>query len=327
MPLTPPKFWDQPKTCFSYLLEPLSWLYRTGAALHKFFQRPYRASVPVVSIGNLVLGGAGKTPVTIALAQKLQIMGFTPHIISRGYGGFITGPIQVNLTHHESHQVGDEPLLLAKYAPTWVSKRRQAAVNLAIESGADILLLDDAHQNYTLEKDLSFVVINSVQGLGNGRVFPAGPLRQPLKSGLKNTTAVVFITQNNDPLPDYLRSHSCPVIRARVIPIDPKPCAVIAFAGIGHPEKFRQTLLEAGYEIKAFLPFPDHYPYKDEDLRTLRMRARAERACLITTEKDAMRIPPTSREDVLVLSMKLVFASDTMVESLFKKLRKRANTF
>lgn len=322
MPLTPPKFWNQPNSCFSYLLEPLSWLYRTGAALHKLIKRPYRASVPVVSIGNLVLGGAGKTPVTIALAQKLQVMGFTPHIISRGYGGSIAGPIQVDLKHHEFHQVGDEPLLLAKYAPTWVSKRRQAAVNLAIEAGADILLLDDAHQNYTLEKDLSFVVVNSVQGFGNGRVFPAGPLRQPLKSGLKNATAIVFIAQNNDPLPNSLSSFSCPVIRASVVPIDPKPCAVIAFAGIGHPEKFRQTLLEAGYEIKAFSPFPDHYPYKDEDLRKLRMRARVERACLITTEKDALRIPPSSREDILVLSMRLDIETDTVLESLLNGLLK-----
>lgn len=322
MPLTPPKFWDQPKSCLGYLLEPLSWLYQGGATLHQIFSRPYRAGVPVISIGNFVLGGAGKTPVTIALTQQLQEMGHVPHIISRGYGGSFQGPIQVDLTQHEFHQVGDEPLLLAKKAPTWVSKDRRAAVNLATQSGADILLLDDAHQNYTLEKDLSFVVVNGTQGFGNGRVFPAGPLRQSLKAGLKKTTAIVFISQNNDPLPEPLHSIHCPIIRAKIVPIDPKPCAVLAFSGIGYPEKFRQTLVAAGYEVKAFFPFPDHYPYTDEDLRKLRMRARVERASLITTEKDAMRIPPVSRKDILVLPMGLAFDPDTALKSLLNQFLK-----
>lgn len=319
MSLSPPKFWDQPNSCFAYLLEPLSWFYRGGTALHKLISRPYRASVPVISIGNLVLGGAGKTPVTIAIAKNLQGMGYVPHIMSRGYGGSFTGPIQVDLTQHRYDQVGDEPLLLAKYAPTWVSKNRRAAVNLAIEAGANILLLDDAHQNYSLEKDLSFVVVNGAQGFGNGHVFPAGPLRQTLKTGLKNTTAIIFVSQNNDPLPEFLRSLSCPLIHAKIVPVDPKPHAVIAFAGIGYPEKFRQTLLAAGYEIKVFSPFPDHYPYKEEDLRKLRMRARVERASLITTEKDAVRIPPTSREDVLVLSMGLAFEPESALQDLLKR--------
>ena len=323
MPLKPPKFWDQPKSCLSYLLEPLSWLYQGGTALHQNFSKPYRAGVPVISIGNFVLGGAGKTPVTIALSQHLQKMGRIPHIISRGYGGSLQGPIQVDLTQHPFHQVGDEPLLLAKYAPTWVSKNRQAAVNLAIESGADILLLDDAHQNYTLEKDLSFLVVDGVQGFGNGRVFPAGPLRQSIKAGLKNATAIIFITQKNEPLPEPLRSTHCPIIRATVVPIDPKPCAVLAFAGIGYPKKFHQTLVTAGYKVKAFSSFPDHYPYTEEDLRKLRMRARVERAFLMTTEKDAVRIPATSREGILILPMGLTFDPETALEALLKELWNR----
>jgi tetraacyldisaccharide 4'-kinase len=322
MSLMPPKFWDQPHSWPGYLLEPLSWLYQGGAALHRLFSKPYRADVPVISVGNFVMGGAGKTPVVRALAHHLQRMGRTPHIISRGYGGALKGPVQVDPAHHSYHEVGDEPLLLAQNTPTWVSKDRRAGANRAIKAGADILLLDDGHQNVGLEKDMCLVIVNGLQGFGNGRVFPAGPLRQSLKAGLKETTAIIFIAQNNDSLPEALRCASCPVIRARIVPINPNPCTVFAFTGIGYPEKFRQTLLGAGYEVKAFSPFPDHYPYTEEDLRTLRMRARTERACLITTEKDAMRIPPTSREGILVFPIGLAFEPATALESLLREFLK-----
>lgn len=318
MPLTPPKFWEQSDSCPGRLLEPLSWLYQGAAAFHHIFSNAVQAGVPVISVGNLVLGGAGKTPVTLALAQHLQAMGRIPHIISRGYGGTLKGPLQVEPARHSFHQVGDEPLLLAKTAPTWISKDRRAAVNPAIQAGADILLLDDAHQNYTLKKDFSFVVVDGMQGFGNGRVFPAGPLRQPLKSGLKNITALILISQNHDSLPETLPPPHYPVLHATIVPIDPKPCAVLAFAGIGYPKKFHQTLVAAGYEIKDFAPFPDHHPYTEEDLRKLQIRARGERACLITTEKDAVRIPAICRQDVLVLPMRLAFEVEAALQSLLE---------
>lgn len=320
---TPPKFWHQPNSWLGCFLEPLSWFYRGGAALHQIFSKPYCADVPVISIGNFVLGGAGKTPVTRAVAQHLQQMGRVPHIISRGYGGVLKGPIQVDPTHHQFHQVGDEPLLLAKTAPTWVSKDRRAAVNLAIKAGADILLLDDGHQNYSLKKDICFMVVSATQGFGNGRIFPAGPLRQSFQAGLKNTSAIIFIGNNNDPLPESLSSIQCPLIRAHIVPIVPEPCSVLAFTGIGYPEKFRQTLLEAGYEVKVFKSFPDHYPYTEEDLRKLRMRARVERVNLITTEKDAMRIPPNSRDGILVLPIGLEFESDAALDSILGGIKTR----
>ena len=318
MPLTFPKFWEQPDSCLGRLLEPLSWFYQGGAALHQISSKPYQAGVPVISIGNLVLGGAGKTPVTLALAQHLQAMGRIPHIISRGYGGTLKGPLLVEPVRHLFHQVGDEPLLLAKTAPTWISKDRRAAVNPAIQSGGDILLLDDAHQNYTLAKDLSLVVVDGMQGFGNGRIFPAGPLRQSLKAGLKNITALIFINQNHDSLPESLPPLHCPIIHASIVPIDPKPCAVLAFSGIGYPKKFHQTLVAAGYEVKVFAPFPDHHPYTEEDLRKLQITARGERACLITTEKDAVRIPAAYRQDVLVLPMRLAFEPDAALKSLLE---------
>jgi tetraacyldisaccharide 4'-kinase len=319
MSLPSPKFWNQPDNCLGYFLTPLSWLYQAGTIIHQKFSKPYKAEVPVISIGNFVLGGAGKTPLTLAIAKSLQTMGHVPHIISRGYGGSLHGPLQVDPNTHHFHQVGDEPLLLAKTAPTWVSKRRCAAVKLAIEAGADILLLDDGHQNHTIKKDISFMVVNAAQGFGNGRVFPAGPLRQTIQYGLKHTSALVYISDERDPLPKQLSSIPCPLIRGKIEPRDPTPGTVIGFAGIGYPDKFRQTLVNAGYHVKAFTSFPDHYPYTEKDLRQLRMRARVERASLITTEKDALRIPEVCRADVLTLPIQLKFYPKTALENLLKQ--------
>ncbi|MBX9805050.1 MAG: tetraacyldisaccharide 4'-kinase, partial [Alphaproteobacteria bacterium] len=299
---------------------PLSWFYRGATFIHQSLSKPYRASVPVISIGNFVLGGAGKTPLTIAVAKKLQTMGHTPHIISRGYGGSLSGPLQVDLDHHIFQQVGDEPLLLAKVAPTWVSRNRRAAVDLAIKAGADILLLDDAHQNHTIHKDVQIVVVNASQGFGNGCIFPAGPLRQSISSGLKNTSALVFVSDDKDPLPATLSPLPCPLIRAKIVPLDLEPIAVIGFAGIGYPDKFRQTLQTAGYNVKGFVTFPDHHPYTEEDLRKLRMRARVERASLITTEKDMLRIPAPCRAEVLTLPIGMKFQPRTALEDLLKQV-------
>ena len=319
MTLKPPKFWNKPKSFLAALLEPFGWFYQGGAILHQKISRPYRAPVPVISVGNFVLGGAGKTPVTIALAQALQQMGWNPHIISRGYGGALPGPIRVDLNHHQFRQVGDESLLLARVAPTWISRDRKKAVALSIQAGADILLLDDAHQNHTLEKDISVAVVNAGQGFGNGRVFPAGPLRQSVQAGLKSTTIVIFIGQETDPLPKELDALHCPLIRATIVPLDPHPCPVLAFTGIGYPEKFRQTLIEAGYCLKGFSPFPDHYPFTNEDLKQLKARARLAEAALITTEKDAVRIPLINRAGVLTLAMRLDFHPRNALKDALKQ--------
>jgi len=288
-------------------------------------QPPRRASIPVVSVGNFVVGGAGKTPVAKAVVQRLQALGCVPHIISRGYGGTLKGPVQVDSDRHQFDQVGDEPLLLAKTAPTWVSRDRWAAVNPAIAAGADVLVLDDVGQNYSLEKDVSLMVVNAAQGFGNGRVFPSGPLRQPFQVSLKNTSAIVFIGKYDALLPKPLASVACPVIRAQIVPIASSPCSVVAFAGIGYPEKFRQTLTETGYEVKDFVAFPDHYSYTGEDLRGLRVKARQEGACLITTEKDALRIPSVDRQDILVLPIELTFESDAALDSLLVPFFKRSS--
>ena len=319
--MKPPEFREHP---FSFpspaiplglLLAPLSWPYLLGGYIHKKFSRSWRAPVPVISVGNLNLGGTGKTPVTLAIARLLQQRGRVPHIISRGYKGLLAGPVQVDPACHTYHQVGDEPLLLARIAPTWVSKNRAKAARLACQAGADILLLDDGHQNHSLAKDFSIIVVNSRQGFGNGRVFPAGPLRQGIRAGLKQADAVILIGEEQG-APHQLLSLTCPLLQARAMPVEPEPCAALAFAGIGYPEKFRKTLLEAGYQLKGFIPFADHHPYSAADMHYLETRAQAAGCPLITTEKDFVRIPPVSRKNIRVLPMILEFSPVDALEKI-----------
>jgi len=319
--LVPPKFWYQKNHWLGHLLEPLGWFYQWGSGIYQKNAIPYQAPVPIISVGNLVLGGAGKTPVTIALSKHLQTLGYLPHIVSRGYGGSLVGPIQVCPSTHRFQDVGDEPLLLAEVAPTWVAKDRAAAVKNAVQAGANIILLDDGHQNYSLVKDMSFIVVNSAQGFGNGRIFPAGPLRQSLQSGLKNTHAIIFIGHENDRLPAQLSQYyGGPIIHASVRPLTPTPCSVVAFAGIGYPEKFHQTLLEAGYQVKDFFPFPDHYPYQDEDLQKLKAKAHLAKVILMTTEKDLMRIPTSGRNGISTLPVYVEFKDESHLTHLLQKL-------
>jgi tetraacyldisaccharide 4'-kinase len=324
--IKPPSFWDKSGHPLAMALEPFSWLYRMGTAVHQCTKAPYRPSVPVISVGNIVLGGAGKTPVTLALAKILQAKGFMPHVISRGYGGAVSKPVQVDLSRHTYQEVGDEPLLLAKVVPTWVSKNRRVAADLAIQAGADVLLLDDAHQNQDLVKDICFLVVNASQGFGNGRIFPAGPLRQSLHSGLRNTTAMIFIGEEEDALPAQLIDLSCPLIRAKIAPVEPIACPVVGFAGLGYPDKFYQTLVKAGYQVLDFISFADHYPYTPEDLQRLKKKAQEMQGLLITTEKDYTRIPEVSREDILTLPVCLTFQEDDKLEKVLQSIFKSADS-
>jgi tetraacyldisaccharide 4'-kinase len=322
----PPSFWDKSGHPLAIAFEPFSWLYRLGMAVHQRAKTPCRSCIPVISVGNIVLGGAGKTPVTLALAKILQAKGYTPHVISRGYGGSVNKPVQIDPFLHNYQEVGDEPLLLAKVAPTWVSKNRRAAADLAIQAGADILLLDDAHQNQDLIKDICFLVVSASQGFGNGRVFPSGPLRQSLPSGLKKATAIIFIGEEEDALPQQLIDISYPLIRAKIVPVNPDPCPVIGFAGLGYPEKFHQTLINSGYEVLGFIPFADHCPYTLEDLQQLKKKAQEMQALLITTEKDYARIPETGREGILSLPVRLAFQEDDKLEKVLQSIFKPAGT-
>ena len=280
------------------MLSPLAAIY--GAAAAWRMARPGRAArIPVLCIGNLTLGGAGKTPAAIAVAQILHAAGRRPFVLSRGYGGALAGPIQVDPARHRSAEVGDEPLLLARFAPTIVARDRAAGADAARAAGAGSIVMDDGFQSPGLQKDRSILVVDGRRGIGNGMVFPAGPLRAPLESQLRRAGALLVIGAGaaGEAVAALARqlAQDLPVFRGRLEP-DAQALAVLkgrpvlAFAGIGDPEKFFATLRDAGIELGATVSFPDHHRYRRYEARDLIERAERDGLVPVTTEKDVARL-------------------------------------
>jgi tetraacyldisaccharide 4'-kinase len=295
-----PEFWRH-DGLLPRLLSPLAALY--AAATARRVARPgWRAPVPVLCIGNPGAGGTGKTTVALDLAARLRERGHRPAFLTRGYGGRQPGPLEVNPTIHTAAEVGDEPLLLAALAPTFLGPDRAATARLAVAQGATILLMDDGLQNPTLEKTLSLLLIDGAAGFGNGRVIPAGPLREPVAAAAARCAAAILIG------PDTTRAlaqlpPTLPVLRACLVSAPPPPGPLLAFAGIGRPEKFRETLEAAGAQVTRLVPFPDHHPYTEADLQPLL----ATGATLVTTPKDMVRIPPALRPRITPVGVRLAW--------------------
>lgn len=305
---TAPAFWGKEPGLAADLLLPMSAAWDAAGRLRRALARPYRAPVPVVCVGNLVAGGTGKTPVTAALGDWLGARGAAPHTVTRGYGGRLGGPIQVDPARHDFAAVGDEALLLAAAAPCWVARDRSAGVAAAIASGAQVVLLDDGFQNPTIGKTLALVVVDPAYGFGNGRVMPAGPLRENLRRGLARADGVIVLAA--EAAPAMLRPPALPTARP-IVPAILAPVAgerlagrrVFAFAGIGRPEKFFATLRGLGVELVGARNFPDHHPFQTGEMAELGRAADRDRAQLVTTAKDFMRVPPAARRDIEVLEV------------------------
>ena len=300
--MRPPAFWNDAGAPQGRLLAPAGRLYallsRPGRG------RARRAPVPVVCIGNAVLGGAGKTPVALAVAERLAAAGHCPHFLSRGYGGRERGPVRVDPAAHGASDVGDEPLLLARAAPTWVARNRLAGALAAAGAGASIVVMDDGFQNGSLAKNAVILVADGAVGYGNGRVFPAGPLREPAEAAHARADALVVVGHPRCALPNGL-----PRLEARLMPAPGGERlageAVFGFAGIGRPAKFAETLQELGARLVDFRAFPDHHAYKPEEAAALLEQAAALGARCVTTEKDAVRLPADIRDAVETVAVNI----------------------
>jgi len=318
-----PAFWDAgPHHPAARLLAPLGALYGRHTAAR--MDRPGApAPCPVLCIGNFTLGGAGKTPTALALAARLRALGANPAFLTRGYGGRLGGPVRVDPARHDARAVGDEALLLACAAPTILARDRPAGARLCAAEGADVIVMDDGLQNPNLAKDLAFAVVDAGAGLGNGRTFPAGPLRVPLARQWKHVHGLVLIGEGvrGEAVAEAAGRRDLPVHRARLVPgADFAGRRVLAFAGIGRPEKFFASLREAGAEVVATHAFADHHPYGAR--YTERLAAEADRlgADLVTTRKDHVRLEPAFAARVAVLPVTLLFADDALLVTQLRAL-------
>jgi tetraacyldisaccharide 4'-kinase len=328
--MRPPEFWKAEVSgrdsalVLRALLTPVSWVYAAAAA-HRFRSKASRhAPVPIVCVGNFTVGGAGKTPISRAVRAKL---GPNAHTLSRGYGGRAIGPLRVTLDM-DAAEVGDEPLLHAKDGAAWVSRDRYAGALAAAQAGAHVIVMDDGFQNPSLAKDLCIVAIDPAYGVGNGRVFPAGPLRERLSDGLARADAVVMLhntwSEDTPEQPERLRAFAKPVLHAAISPAGAAPGGpLVAFAGLARPEKFFDTLEAVGAELAEAVPYGDHHPYSEEDLSWLTQLAAERRATLITTEKDAARLSPEWRARVAVLPVAARFADEAALDALLAPIQSR----
>ena len=291
-----PGFWHGPSSLNSHLLKPLGALYGAIAA-QRLQRKGLNAGIPVLCVGNYHVGGAGKTPTVLALAKLMRGLGETPVVLSRGYGGELRGPVRVDPERHAAADVGDEPLMLADHLPVVVSRKRAEGVPLARSQGATVILMDDGFQNPSIIKDASLIVIDSERGLGNGKVFPAGPLRAPLRPQLARTDALIIVGNGSaaEPVAAEIAAQGKPVLRAHLKPDDAPVAAlagkrVLAFAGIGDPVRFFNTLRLSGINVVRQQAFADHHPYSQSEIEGLITEAERDGLTLVTTEKDLARL-------------------------------------
>ncbi len=326
MKLSTPRWWyvqeDAPAPLVRALLKPAAALWTWATARRMARGEAFDPGVPVICVGGLTMGGAGKTPVARALLQRLAAQGAFG--LTRGYGGGMQGPVRV-LADHLAAEVGDEPLLLARDAPVVVARDRIAGARLAVEQGARLLVLDDGLQNPSLNKTLSIVVVDGeTRGdewpFGDGAVFPAGPMREPLKVGLARADAVVIMLPDDLLLPDprlVAILDSRPVLIARLQPTAAPPSGPqLGFAGVAKPWRVERALRAAGCELVDFAPFPDHGAYDEATLKFLHQRAQSLGAGLVTTEKDWVRLPPTWRERITAWPVEAVFEDEAALRAV-----------
>jgi tetraacyldisaccharide 4'-kinase len=316
-----PLFWGKPPGLIADLLLPASAVWNAAGRVRRALSHPYRAAVPVVCVGNLVTGGAGKTPVSLALSTWLVERNIPVHVVTRGYRGRLRGPVRVDAARHDASAVGDEALLHTARAVCWVARDRAVGVRAAVATGAKVILLDDGLQNPAVAKMLSIIVIDAAYGFGNRRVIPAGPLREDLGHGLSRADAIVLLATDGEvgcgePIP---LSGGQPTISAVLAPVAGerlRGSRLFAFAGIGRPQKFFATVRALGADLVGMAEFPDHHPFRAAEIDALQRDAERAGARLVTTAKDIVRVPPALRAGIEILEVEIRWSDPEALDRL-----------
>jgi len=329
--MKPPEFWNKKPDqagLWPLILAPLSKIWQWLGA-RRWKKGPHvKIGIPVICIGNVNLGGTGKTPTVIEVVTRLIAMGKNPHVVTKGYKGELIGPIVVDPSIHTANDVGDEPLLLAAFAPTWVSKDRHIGARAARVYGADVIVLDDGLQNPAVAKDLTILVVDAEMGFGNGHVVPAGPLRETIEDAVAKTNLLLTIAPNSENHDRFLNNwdavkqlpHAAASIKPLKTGMDWDGMHALAFAGIGRPEKFYNTLKELGVVLKGTRSFDDHQTISTSLLLRLENEAWEMGAQLVTTEKDAVRLPKEWQQKVLTVPVRLEIHDPEIVDKALKSL-------
>lgn len=324
-----PEFWQAGRGASLALpLMPLTWGWRAAAHLRRTLTSPYRPPVPLVCVGNIVAGGAGKTPTAIAVTRWFQARGLTVHVLTRGYGGRLSGqrPHRVDPAVDDAAAVGDEALLHAMAAPTFIAADRAAGARAAA-AGAGLIVMDDGHQNPTVARDLSLVVVDTGFGFGNGRIMPAGPLREAAAAGLARANAVVAI--GGGEIPPAVRESGRPVLRARIVPGETamhlSGRRTLAFTGIGRPAKFVETLTEMGCSVVGLHAYADHHRFRPDEIMLAVEAAAAADAVPVTTAKDFVRLPAEARRMVEVVDIRLIFERPELLDAVLEPVARLAH--
>ncbi|WP_269583597.1 tetraacyldisaccharide 4'-kinase [Roseibium sp. Sym1] len=337
---TAPDFWWTPEfSLASTLLAPAGWIYGQVAGRRMLKRPKSRSRLPVICVGNFVVGGAGKTPFAIELAYRLQEDGHRPGFLLRGYGGRLKGPVLVDSELHDAGEVGDEALLLARHGPTIVAADRPSGARLAEGQPIDVIIMDDGFQSPALAKDLALVLVDCATGFGNGRCLPAGPLRAPADRQVLKADCLILVGEG-DAAEDAVHlagRKGLPILHAHLIPQpndDLSGKKLFAFAGIGRPQKFFGTLKSQGYEVRKTREFPDHHAYSQADIKALLTEAEEGGLQLVTTSKDMARLETSSGElfhwiasSTEVLDVRMEIDDEDRLSGLIKeKLRRRKLT-